>query len=58
MRSNDAIFGFINDFAWQRHVLVELAEDLSHAHQRIIPGSITWNAGSLHIYDRHYDLIA
>ena len=57
MRSNDAIFGFINDFAWQRHVLVELAEDLSHAHQRIIPGSITWNAGSLHIYDRHYDLI-
>ena len=57
MRSNDAIFGFINDLAWQRHVLFELAEDLSHAHNHIKPGSITWSAGSLHIYERHYDLI-
>ena len=57
MRSNDAVFGFINDYAWQLHVLRELADDLSHAHQTIIPGSITWNAGSLHIYERHWDLI-
>ena len=52
MRSNDAIFGFINDLAWQKHVLDELANDLN-----LQPGPITWHAGSLHIYDRHWDLI-
>ena len=52
MRSNDAIFGFINDVAWQREVLFRLADDLN-----LNPGSITWNAGSLHVYKRHWDLI-
>ena len=57
MRSNDAIFGYMNDVAWQRQVLLELAEDLSHAHCNIKPGCITWVAGSLHVYERHYHLI-
>ena len=52
MRSNDAIFGFINDLAWQQHVLTKLAKDTN-----LFPGNIIWNAGSLHIYDRHWDLI-
>ena len=52
MRSNDAIFGFINDYAWQHHVLLKLAKDLN-----LQPGAITWSAGSLHVYERHYDLI-
>ena len=30
MRSNDAIFGFINDLAWQQIVLKMLAKDLTH----------------------------
>ena len=53
MRSNDAVFGFMNDVAWQRYVLMKLALDLG-----VQPGEITWNAGSLHIYDRHYELIS
>ena len=57
MRSNDAIFGYLNDLDWQRYVLFELAKYLSHAHSHIKPGTITWNAGSLHIYERHWDLI-
>ena len=28
MRSNDAVFGYINDLAWQRYVLMKLALDL------------------------------
>ncbi len=52
MRSNDAVFGFMNDVAWQKHVLNKLAKELN-----VKPGAITWNAGSLHVYERHYHLI-
>lgn len=57
MRSNDAIFGYNNDYAWQRFVLGQLCKELSHAHMYVKPGRIHWNASSLHIYDRHWDLI-
>lgn len=57
MRSNDAIFGYLNDLAWQKHVLNRLADDLSHAHRNVKPGDIHWHASSLHIYPRHFNLI-
>jgi thymidylate synthase len=52
MRSNDAIFGYKNDYAWQKHVLDELANELS-----LPTGDIYWNVASLHVYERHFDLI-
>jgi thymidylate synthase len=52
MRSNDAVFGFKNDNAWQQHVLKKLAGDLN-----IPAGLITWQVGSLHVYARHYYLV-
>lgn len=52
MRSNDAIFGYKNDRAWQEHVLREVAQDTGYAQ-----GDIIWNAGSLHIYSRHFHLV-
>lgn len=52
MRSNDAIFGFRNDRAWQQHVLEKLANDLG-----IESGDLYWNVGSLHVYARHYYLV-
>lgn len=52
MRSNDAIFGYKNDYAWQKYVQVKLAEDLG-----VLTGLIYWNAASLHIYPRHYHLV-
>jgi thymidylate synthase len=52
MRSNDAIFGFKGDRAWQHHVLAELAGDLN-----VPVGDIYWNVGSLHVYARHFYLI-
>ena len=53
MRSNDVVFGYKNDYAWQKHVLDMLAADLG-----VEPGDIYWNAGSLHVYSRHFHLIA
>lgn len=52
MRSNDAIFGYKNDFAWAKYVLGDLAEDLE-----LPVGKIIWHAGSLHVYSRHFDLV-
>ena len=52
MRSNDAVFGYMNDIAWQRYVTFQLALDLE-----VFVGPIEWNVGSLHIYKRHWHLI-
>lgn len=53
MRSNDAVFGYRNDYAWQKHVLEEIAEDVGG----VLAGDIIWQAGSLHIYERHWHLV-
>ena len=52
MRSNDIVYGYNNDYAWQKYVLDRLACDLN-----VKPGLITWQVGSLHMYERHYHLI-
>ena len=45
--------GYKNDYAWQKYVLDLVADDL-----KVPAGSILWNAGSLHVYERHFDLIS
>lgn len=52
MRSNDVVFGYRNDYAWQKYVHDALAGDLE-----VEAGTIIWNAGSLHLYDRHFYLV-
>lgn len=52
MRSNDVVFGYKNDRAWQHHVLEQLASDLGKE-----PGKIHWQVQNLHVYDRHFHLI-
>jgi thymidylate synthase len=65
MRANDVVFGFRNDLAWQRHIHAKLLKDLNdridaahyhHAHIQL--GDIIWQVGSLHIYERHFQLIS
>lgn len=52
MRSNDVIFGYRNDFAWQNYVASKLQSDLN------LPGrNIFWQVGSLHIYERHFNYV-
>lgn len=52
MRSNDAIFGYNNDYAWAKWVQEKLANDLS-----IEPGDLIWSASSLHVYERHFNYL-
>lgn len=49
MRSNDAVFGANNDFAWARYVQQKLAHDLN-----IAVGDLIWTASSLHVYEYHF----
>lgn len=52
MRSNDVLYGYKNDKAWQDYVHILLAKELS-----CDLGQMIWHVGSLHVYERHFDLI-
>ena len=52
MRSSDAVLGYRNDRVWHKFVLEKLAAEL-----RALVGSIHWQAGSLHVYERHFKLL-
>ena len=52
MRSNDVVYGYKNDYAWQQYVLQDLAFDLN-----LEPGKMIWQVQNLHVYEKHFDLI-
>ncbi len=53
MRSNDVVFGYRNDYAWQDHVA-----QLMRAALGLKKCEIIWNVGSLHVYERHFKMVA
>jgi len=61
MRSNDVVFGYKNDYAWQLHVLETLVEDYNQCKNEIIEpitcGDIIWQVQNMHVYERHFDLV-
>ena len=52
MRSNDVVYGYKNDYAWQQYVQHSLAADLG-----VEIGPLIWNVGSLHVYEQHFHLV-
>ena len=60
MRSNDVVFGYKNDYAWQRHVQNKLVEDLNWINgvkDPVIAGTMIWQCQNLHVYERHFPLV-
>lgn len=57
MRSNDVVFGYRNDYAWQSFVLDRVIVELSRRGKPYQRGNIHWNVGSLHVYERHFYLV-
>ena len=58
MRSNDVVFGYRNDYAWQKFVLDRLVKDLNDFGENTYSaGDISWQVGSLHVYERHFKFI-
>ena len=62
MRSNDVVFGYKNDYAWQKYVLRELCGAVNYSRERMFdeniePGNIIWQVQNLHVYERHFHLV-
>lgn len=66
MRSNDVIFGYKNDYAWQYHVMEKLRAGLNYRNmiffkregpEGIQQGNIYWQVMNLHVYGRHFHLV-
>ena len=57
MRSNDVIFGYRNDYAWQKYVYNKLREDLYYNGLQTKEGNIFWQVQNLHVYEKHFDLV-
>lgn len=54
MRSNDAVFGYCNDYQWAKYVHRKAFEDLKNEYPELELGDIIWTASSFHIYERHF----
>ncbi len=61
MRSNDAVYGYRNDYAWQEYVRDRLIASWNrrciYDHREndcLLKGDIYWQVASLHIYRRHW----
>ena len=62
MRSNDVVFGYKNDLAWQKYVMRKLCESINYSPEQmfegdITPGDIIWQVQNLHVYERHFHLV-
>lgn len=57
MRSNDVVYGYKNDYAWQKYVQTKLVNDLRNIYPELTLGDIHWQVGSLHVYPQHFHLI-
>lgn len=67
MRSNDVVYGYKNDRAWQLFVLEQFVQDYNDAYlsnaadadyrAEMKVGSIKWQVQNLHVYERHFHLV-
>lgn len=57
MRSNDLIFGFMNDFAWTCFVYQNMLLDLKEKYPSLHSGRIFWQSDSMHVYERHFGIV-
>ena len=57
MRSCDAVYGYCNDCLWAQYVQSLMVDLLNKEGLNVILGDMIWNAGSLHVYERHFKFL-
>ena len=57
MRSNDVVYGYKNDYAWQQTVATRLQDDLASNGLPTDDIKLHWQVQNLHVYERHFDLV-
>jgi thymidylate synthase len=56
-RSCDAIYGAKNDLHWAKYIQLKLVHDLNIDYPNLKIGQLIHQVGSLHIYERHFNLL-
>ena len=56
-RSCDSVYGFKNDIYWAKFVHNRLFQDLKEDYPELELGQLIHQVGSLHVYERHFNLI-
>ena len=57
MRSNDVVFGYKNDYAWQYTIAARLQKDLAANSLPTDSIKLQWQVQNLHVYERHFNLV-
>ena len=59
IRSNDVVFGYKNDYAWQRYMMQKVCDLYNEINpfDDIAPGVLFWQVQNLHVYERHFNLV-
>jgi len=59
MRSNDVVFGYKNDYAWQRYMMQKVCDlyNKMNIFDDIAPGMLFWQVQNLHVYEKHFHLV-
>ncbi|QOP65246.1 thymidylate synthase [Microbacterium phage Zayuliv] len=58
MRSMDAVFGYRADYSMWNTLMDFLLGNLEHAYPELTRGDITFQVANLHVYPRHFQLLA
>ena len=63
MRSNDVVYGYKNDYAWAQFLMDKFVKQYNKLaevfgdNSQIEKSMLTWQVMSLHVYERHFDLV-
>ena len=59
MRSNDVVYGYKNDYAWQLWMQKEVCDliNIDNSERLVKPGDIHWQVQNLHVYEKHFGLV-
>jgi thymidylate synthase len=59
MRSNDVVFGYKNDYAWQQYMIKKVCNLYNKLNplDDVYPGMLFWQVQNLHVYEKHFHLV-
>jgi thymidylate synthase len=59
MRSNDAVYGYKNDYFWAKYVMNKIKNEYNQQNNdHIVVGDLYWQVMNLHVYSKHFHLVS
>ena len=57
MRSNDCVFGYLNDKGFADYVFNRMLNELQKTYPELQKGVMFWKADNFHVYPRHFKFL-